>query len=137
MTTAYLGLGSNVGDRRVNLAQARLRLTAAGVVVTRASAIAEPDPFGVPDQPRFLNQVLEVEWTGTARELLAAAKKVEVEIGRTPTFRWGPREIDVDILLFGDASIDEPGLQVPHPGLWEREFVTVPLLELRPDLASR
>lgn len=134
MTRAYLGLGSNLGDRAANLARARLLLAARGAGVTRASTVIETEPFGVEDQPRFLNQVLEVEWTLTARELLAAVQAVEGEVGRTPTFRWGPREIDVDILLFGDEVIDEPDLQVPHPDLWRREFVTGPLLEIRPDL---
>ena len=96
----------------------------------------ETEPFGISEQPRFLNQVLEVEWVGTPRQLLAAAKASERAVGRTPTYRWGPREIDIDILLFGDREVSEPDLQIPHPGLREREFVRGPLLELRPDLAS-
>jgi 2-amino-4-hydroxy-6-hydroxymethyldihydropteridine diphosphokinase len=88
----------------------------------------------VTDQPPFLNQVLEVAWEGSARELLAAAKAVEAEVGRTATYRWGPREIDVDVVLFGQERIDEPGLRVPHPGLGERVFVLQPLAELAPDL---
>jgi 2-amino-4-hydroxy-6-hydroxymethyldihydropteridine diphosphokinase len=79
--------------------------------------------------------VLEVEWSGRPRELLDAARAVESAVGRTPTRRWGPREIDVDLLLFGDESVDDPDLVVPHPGLWERDFVLTPLAELRPDLA--
>jgi 2-amino-4-hydroxy-6-hydroxymethyldihydropteridine diphosphokinase len=134
VTRAYLALGSNVGDRVANLAEARVRLASQGAAVTKASTVIETEPFGVEDQPRFLNQVLEVEWSGTARGLLEAAKRVETGVGRTRTFRWGPREIDVDILLFGDEVIDEPDLKVPHPGIWQREFVTRPLLELRPDL---
>jgi 2-amino-4-hydroxy-6-hydroxymethyldihydropteridine diphosphokinase len=82
-----------------------------------------------------LNQVLEVEWAGTARGLLDTAKAVERQVGRTETYRWGPREIDVDILLFGDERVSTAGLEIPHPGLRERDFVRVPLLELRPDLA--
>ncbi len=97
--------------------------------------MAETEPWGVEDQPRFLNQVLEVEWPGSARQLLAAVQQVEAAVGRRPTFRWGPREIDVDILLFGEEAIDEPDLQVPHPRLGERPFVLEPLRELRPDLA--
>jgi 2-amino-4-hydroxy-6-hydroxymethyldihydropteridine diphosphokinase len=80
--------------------------------------------------------VLEIEWTGSPQDLLAAAKAVEKAVGRKPSFRWGPREIDVDILLFGDQRVSAPGLEIPHPGLREREFVRRPLLELRPDLAS-
>jgi 2-amino-4-hydroxy-6-hydroxymethyldihydropteridine diphosphokinase len=98
--------------------------------------VAETEPFGVRDQPRFLNQVLEVEWDGGARQLLEAAKAVERAVGRTETYRWGPREIDVDILLFGEEQVDEPDLVIPHPGVREREFVREPLLRLRPDLAS-
>jgi len=97
--------------------------------------VIETAPFGVEEQPPFLNQVLEVDWAGTALGLLAVAKEVERGLGRTRTYRWGPREIDVDILLFGDERVSEPGLQIPHPGLRKREFVRRPLLQLRPDLA--
>lgn len=94
----------------------------------------ETEPWGVTDQPRFLNQVLEIDWPGSARELLRTAKTIEQEAGRTPTYRWGPREIDIDILLLGDQRIDEPDLKIPHPGLADREFVRVLLAELRPDI---
>ena len=134
MTLAYLGLGSNLGDRALHLAQARELIEAAGARILRASSVLETEPWGVAEQPRFLNQVLEVEWPGTARTLWEAMKNVLQQAGRTPTYRWGPREIDVDLLLFGDQHIDEPDLQVPHPRMWEREFVTRPLAELRPDI---
>lgn len=134
MTIAYLGLGSNLGDRAANLARARDLIEAAGARILRASSVLETEPWGVTEQPRFLNQVLEVEWPGTARALWEAMKNVLHQAGRTPTYRWGPREIDVDLLLFGDQRIDEPDLQVPHPRMWEREFVTRPLAELRPDI---
>ena len=136
MTIAYLGLGSNVGDRDGRLAEARRHLGERGVRLLRESAVRETEPFGVTGQPRFLNQVVEVEWDGTPRELLAAAKAVEAAVGRTPTYRWGPREIDVDVLLFGDVSVADPDLVIPHPGLWERDFVLGPLGELRPDLVE-
>jgi 2-amino-4-hydroxy-6-hydroxymethyldihydropteridine diphosphokinase len=90
----------------------------------------ETEPWGVTDQPRFLNQVLEVEWLGSARRLLAVAKAVEREGGRKATRRWGPRVIDVDILLFGNESISEPGLVIPHPRIAERPFVLAGLEEL-------
>ena len=112
-------------------------LEAAGVTVLRASAVEETEPFGVTDQPRFLNQVLEVRWEGSARQLLEAAQAVERAAGRRPRQRWGPRELDVDIVLFGEERIDEPGLTVPHPGLWEREFVWRPLARLRPDILEK
>jgi len=102
--------------------------------VLRASSVQETEPFGVKEQPPFLNQVLEVDFEGTPRELLDAAKAVEAAVGRTETYRWGPREIDVDILLFDELTVAEEGLSIPHPGLAEREFVLAPLRELRPDL---
>jgi 2-amino-4-hydroxy-6-hydroxymethyldihydropteridine diphosphokinase len=134
MTLAYLGLGSNLGDRERHLARARAGLEARGARVVRRSSVIETEPWGVADQPRFLNQVVEVEWSRGARALLDVAKAVEADVGRTPTFRWGPREIDVDVLLVGDEYIHEPGLDVPHPRMRERDFVMVPLRELRPDL---
>jgi|SRR5215813_2568600 len=136
MTLAYLGLGSNLGDRERNLGEARRLLEEAGARLLRASAVHETEPFGVIDQPRFLNQVVEVEWRLGPRELLGAVKAVETAAGRKPTYRWGPREIDVDILLFGSDTVDEPDLVIPHPGLYERDFLLRPLAELRPDLAG-
>jgi 2-amino-4-hydroxy-6-hydroxymethyldihydropteridine diphosphokinase len=126
-----------VGDREAYLEAARRALERVGVRLLRASRVIESEPWGVTDQPRFLNQVLEVEWAASARELLKAVKAVEREVGRTPTYRWGPREIDVDILLLGDERVDEPDLKVPHPGLENREFVRGPLGELRPDILDR
>jgi 2-amino-4-hydroxy-6-hydroxymethyldihydropteridine diphosphokinase len=137
MTVAYLALGANVGDRAGNLAEARRLLGLRGARLLRESAVRETEPFGVTDQPRFLNQVIEVEWAGGPRDLLDAAQEVEAAVGRTPTYRWGPREIDVDILLFGDESVADPDLVIPHPGLRDRDFVLEPLAELRPDLVRR
>jgi 2-amino-4-hydroxy-6-hydroxymethyldihydropteridine diphosphokinase len=129
-TVAYLGLGSNLGRRARNLSAARRRLRQKGARIVRQSRVIETEPWGDTDQPRFLNQVLEVEWAGTARQLLAAAKAAEREGGRKPTRRWGPRVIDVDILLFGDERISEDGLKVPHPGISGRPFVLESLREL-------
>jgi 2-amino-4-hydroxy-6-hydroxymethyldihydropteridine diphosphokinase len=136
MTLAYLALGSNLGDRDRHLAEARRLLAEHGARLLRESRVRETEPFGVTDQPRFLNQVLEVEWAGSPRQLLEMAKSVERQVGRRPGPRWGPREIDVDILLFGDQAVEEPGLIIPHPGLREREFVREPLRELRPDILA-
>jgi 2-amino-4-hydroxy-6-hydroxymethyldihydropteridine diphosphokinase len=130
LTVAYLGLGSNLGRRARNLSAARRRLRQKGVRILRQSRVIETEPWGVTDQPRFLNQVLEVEWLGPARRLLGAAKAVEREGGRKATRRWGPRVIDVDILLFGNESISEPGLVTPHPRIAERPFVLAGLEEL-------
>ena len=130
MTTAYLGLGSNLGRRARNLSAARRRLRQKGVRIVRQSHVIQTEPWGVIDQPRFLNQVIEVDWTGTPRQLLKALREVEREGGRTPTRRWGPRIIDVDILLFGDERITQRDLVIPHPGIAERSFVREPLREL-------
>jgi 2-amino-4-hydroxy-6-hydroxymethyldihydropteridine diphosphokinase len=130
VTIAYLGLGSNVGRRDRNLSAARRRLRQKGVRILRQSRVIETEPWGVTDQPRFLNQILEVEWSDTPRRLLAAAKSVEREGGRKPTRKWGPRVIDVDILLFGNERVSEPDLQIPHPRIAERAFVLAGLQEL-------
>jgi len=136
LTIAYLGLGSNLGRRDRNLSAARRRLRQKGARIVRQSRVIETEPWGVLDQPLFLNQVVEVDWAGSARQLLRAAKAVEREGGRTATRRWGPRVIDVDILLFDAEDIDEPGLQVPHPRIRERDFVMKGLRELRVSLPS-
>lgn len=130
MTRAYLGLGSNLGDRRRNLLDARSRLRQKGVRIVRQSRVVETEPWGVLDQPRFLNQVVEVEWLGTPGQLLRVAKAVEREGGRKRTRHWGPRVIDVDILMFDDVHINRRDLVVPHPRINEREFVLAGLREL-------
>jgi 2-amino-4-hydroxy-6-hydroxymethyldihydropteridine diphosphokinase len=130
LTRAYLGLGSNLGRRERNLSAARRRLRQSGVRILRHSRVIETQPWGVPGQPRFLNQVLEVDWLGSARQLLRVAKTVEREGGRRSTYRWGPRVIDVDILMFDEARIEERDLVVPHPRINEREFVLAGLREL-------
>ena len=130
MTIAYLGLGSNLGRRSRNLSAARRRLRQKGARTLRQSRVIETEPWGVADQPRFLNQVVEVDWPGTPRQLLKAVKQVEVDGGRKPTRRWGPRVIDVDILLFGEERLDQRDLVIPHPRIGEREFVRESLAEL-------
>jgi len=130
MTIVYLGLGSNLGSRARNLSAARRRLRQKKVRIVRQSRVMETEPWGVFNQPRFLNQVVEADWQGTPRGLLRVAKSVEREGGRRPTRRWGPRVIDVDILLFGDQRVREPDLVIPHPRIAEREFVLESLAEL-------
>ena len=129
-TVAYLGLGSNLGRRDRNLSAARRRLRQKGARILRQSRVIETEPWGDLNQPRFLNQVLEVEWTGTARKLFEAAKAVEREGGRKFTRKWGPRVIDVDLLTFGNERISEDDLEVPHPGIMKRPFVLESLHEL-------
>jgi 2-amino-4-hydroxy-6-hydroxymethyldihydropteridine diphosphokinase len=129
LTTAYLGLGSNLGRRSRNLSAARRRLRQKGARILRQSRVIETEPWGVAAQPRFLNQVIEVEWPGTPRQLLKATKEVEHEGGRKPTRRWGPRIIDVDILLFGDEQVAQRDLVIPHPGI-SRPFVLESLHDL-------
>jgi 2-amino-4-hydroxy-6-hydroxymethyldihydropteridine diphosphokinase len=114
----------------VNLADARRRLRERGARIVRQSRVIETEPWGVRDQPAFLNQVLEIVWLGTADQLLRAAKDVEREGGRRPTRHWGPRVIDVDILMFDALTIDRRELQIPHPRMKEREFVLAGLREL-------
>ena len=130
MTIAYLGLGSNLGRRDRNLSAARRRLRERGARILSQSTVIETEPWGVLDQPRFLNQVLGVEWEGSARQLLRAAQSVEREGGRVRARRWGPRTIDVDILLFGDEHVRDADLVIPHPRIAERPFVVEGLRQL-------
>jgi len=113
-----------------NLSAARRRLREKGFRILRQSRVIETEPWGVTDQPSFLNQVVEGEWLGTPRQLLRAAKEVEQEGGRKATRRWGPRVIDVDILVFGDQRISRPDLVIPHPRIADRPFVLRSLAEL-------
>src|SRR2546429_7458935 len=108
VTLVYLALGSNLGEREANLSEARRRLEDHGARLLRASRVVEAEPFGVTDQPRFLNQVGEAEWGGSPREPLRAGKQAGGEAGRTPNARRGPREVDADIRLFGDERLAEP-----------------------------
>jgi len=130
---AYLALGSNVGDRLLNLERAVRQLNAvASLRVLRSSRVYETAPVG-PVQPDYLNAVVEVETALGPRDLLDACRAVEDEMGRVRTMRWGPRVIDVDVLTYDRREIHEDGLDVPHPRMHERAFVLVPLTELEAD----
>ncbi len=131
MTRAYIGLGSNLGDRTRVLRAAIDRL-AHKVTVTAASSVYETAPWGRRDQPPFLNCCVAVDTSLAPRELLALLLGVETELGRTRGEPWGPRTIDLDLLLFGDEAITSADLVVPHPRLIERAFVLVPLAEIAP-----
>jgi 2-amino-4-hydroxy-6-hydroxymethyldihydropteridine diphosphokinase len=138
MTRAYVGLGSNLGDREETLRNAiELLGREPGFALRAVSTLRETDPVGVTEQPRFLNAVAELETAVPPRELLDRLLAIERELGRerTEKRRWGPRVIDLDLLLYGDDVIDEEGLRVPHPRLAERRFVLEPLEELDPDLS--
>ncbi len=130
----YLGLGSNRGDRRANLAKARELLRAAGVRIRRASKIYRTQPVGFARQRWFYNQVLEVEAALSPLELLRAVEGIESIMKRRPSFRFGPRRIDIDILLAGKKVIRTRKLIIPHPRMAERNFVLVPLSEIAPDI---
>jgi 2-amino-4-hydroxy-6-hydroxymethyldihydropteridine diphosphokinase len=136
MPRAYVGLGSNVGDRERMLWSAIHMLSFnPDVDVIAVSSIRETDPVGIVDQPRFLNAAAAVETELDPRALLDLLLSIEGELGRTREgLRFGPRTIDLDLLLYGDEIVDEPGLTVPHPRLDERKFVLEPLAELDPDL---
>jgi len=131
---AFLGLGSNVGDRAYWLTSAAERLDGPAVQVLRRSRVYETPAWGRTDQRPFLNQVVEVETTLAPEALLERCQALERSLGRVRTERWGPRTIDVDVLLYDDATIHTPTLVVPHADLHRRAFVLVPLVELRPHL---
>jgi 2-amino-4-hydroxy-6-hydroxymethyldihydropteridine diphosphokinase len=135
--TGYLGLGSNIGDRRAHLEAAVTALPAHGVTVTAASSVYDTEPVGfVLDQREFLNACVRIETDLEPLELLDAAKAVEREVGRAAGGpRHGPRVIDVDVLLLGGRRFGSERLRLPHPELSSRRFVLVPLLELDPELA--
>ncbi len=135
--TAYLGLGSNQGRRPDNLSLALALLSQSDALrLLRCSSIYETAPWGYLDQPQFLNCVIAVETRLPPVPLLELAQQVEQTVGRQPTFRYGPRAIDVDILLYGNHVILEtqPDLQIPHARMHERAFVLIPLAEIAPDL---
>jgi 2-amino-4-hydroxy-6-hydroxymethyldihydropteridine diphosphokinase len=132
---AAVGLGSNLGDRRSAIQNAVHRLvTTPGIRVSAASSLYESEPWGYRDQPAFLNAVVKLVTTLGPEQLLGALQQIERDVGRTKTFRWGPREIDLDLLVYGDQTIDQPGLVVPHPRILERSFVLAPLAEIWPDV---
>jgi len=130
--TAYLSLGSNLGDRAANLRAAVAQLDVAGRLLA-VSALYETQPVELPNQPWFLNCVAAIETDKTPRELLQLALQVEAEMGRLRMRAKGARNIDIDLLLFGDRIVDEPGLKIPHPAMHRRRFVLEPLVEIAPE----
>jgi 2-amino-4-hydroxy-6-hydroxymethyldihydropteridine diphosphokinase len=133
---AYLGIGSNLGDRLANLQSALDGLAAAdGMAVTGVSSVYETEPVGGPEQPEYLNAVVAADTALDPWQLLAIAQDLETRANRVRAERWGPRTLDVDVLIVGDEVVDEPDLQVPHPRMTERGFVMAPLRDLDPGLA--
>ena len=130
MTRAYVGVGANLGDREATI---RAAIDALPDVVA-ASSLRETDPVGVVEQPRFLNGAVLLETELAPRALLDRLLDIERRLGRERRERWGPRTIDLDLLLYGDGMVEEPGLTVPHPRLHERRFALEPLAELDPEL---
>ncbi|RAT99448.1 2-amino-4-hydroxy-6-hydroxymethyldihydropteridine diphosphokinase [Brevibacillus sp. Leaf182] len=128
---AYLALGSNLGDRAQNLRRAIQRLNEQpGIRVLRVSSVYETEPFGNVEQDAFLNMAIAVETEQSPDQLLETALSVERELGRVRTVRWGPRTIDIDLLLYGTSRVSQDNLMIPHPGLSERAFVLVPLRDV-------
>jgi 2-amino-4-hydroxy-6-hydroxymethyldihydropteridine diphosphokinase len=134
VATAFIAMGANLGDRARSLSSAAASLgEQQGVRIVKGSRVYETAPVGVADQPEFLNAVLQVETDLSPRALMDLLLQVERQSGRIRRQKWGPRTLDLDLLLYGNRVIREPGLEVPHPHLHERGFVLVPLCDLCPD----
>jgi 2-amino-4-hydroxy-6-hydroxymethyldihydropteridine diphosphokinase len=133
MAIAYIGIGSNLGNRQKNCSRAIEMLETRGIVVKKRSSMYETKPWGVADQPQFINMALEVDTGLEPYDLLRMLKDIERELGRRETSKWGPRIIDLDILLFDDLFLRDNSLQIPHPLMHERDFVLKPLCEIAPD----
>ncbi|HDI11646.1 MAG TPA: 2-amino-4-hydroxy-6-hydroxymethyldihydropteridine diphosphokinase [Candidatus Acetothermia bacterium] len=134
MPKVYLGLGANVPPEKDRIVEALRQLERCGVHIIRTSSWYHTEPWGNVQQPWFVNLVAEAETDLSPKELLAICKGIERSLGREPREHWGPREIDIDILFYDDAVVNEEELRIPHPRLAERRFVLVPLAELAPDL---
>ena len=132
MSHITLSLGTNQGDRPANLQQTLIALEQ-GLTITAVSHIYETEPWGVTDQPTFLNMCVAGTTTVTPHKLLDFCKTIEAEVGRTPSFKWGPRLIDIDILFFDDLIMQDDALTIPHPFVQERTFVLAPLADIAPD----
>lgn len=137
MNRAYLALGSNLGDRFTLLVQAVRELESESVRVTQLSSIYETEPQGKVDQPHFLNAVAEIQTALEPAALLAYTQSVEAHLGRVRIERWGPRTVDIDLILFEGVTSSDPVLTLPHPRAAERAFVLIPLLEINPTLPYR
>jgi len=133
MSIVHIGIGSNIGNRQENCREAVRQLGLRGVKVVKQSSMIETEPWGVADQPRFINMAVEAETDLAPENLLTALKDIEAAMGRTDAVRWGPRVIDLDILFYDDLVVDTAELKIPHPYLHERMFVLGPLSDIVPD----
>lgn len=134
MSIAYIALGSNLGDKEKNLRRALLLLTQQGVEAVRVSSFLSTEPYGVIDQPQFLNAVACVRTSLTPLALLDVLLATELAMGRVRLRHWGERNIDLDLLLYEDVVLDTPRLRLPHPDMQNRDFVLLPLAEIAPEL---
>jgi 2-amino-4-hydroxy-6-hydroxymethyldihydropteridine diphosphokinase len=132
----YIGIGSNLGDREVNCLKALELLAEYGIKVDRTSSMYETEPWGVKGQPRFINMAVQAETNLDPRKLLNVLKEIEKQMKRVPSEKYGPRLIDLDILLYDNLVLDEPDLKIPHPHMHERDFVMRPLREIAPEVAD-
>ena len=134
MSTAYIGIGSNLGKREENCERAVNLLIKKGLTVLKQSSMIETEPWGVKDQPAFINLAVSIDTPLPPETLLNLVKEIETDLGRTETFRWGPRIIDLDILFYDDVVMEKPDMSIPHPHIKDRDFVLRPLAEIAPDL---
>ena len=134
MPTAYIGIGSNLGNREENCDKSiQLIEEDSRIKITKRSSMIETEPWGIKDQPKFINMAVEIVTDLKPKALLSLLKKIETESGRSPGRRWGPRVIDLDILFYDDLVLKIPGLEIPHPEICKRDFVLIPLKEIAPE----
>jgi dihydroneopterin aldolase / 2-amino-4-hydroxy-6-hydroxymethyldihydropteridine diphosphokinase len=133
MAMVYIGIGSNLGDKESNCREAIYRLQAAGCRVMKVSSVHITEPWGLRDQPLFANMAIMAETSRPPEDLMSLLKTIESDMGREGSVKWGPRLIDLDILLYGDLIVSEASVSIPHPMLHEREFALAPLAEIAPD----
>jgi 2-amino-4-hydroxy-6-hydroxymethyldihydropteridine diphosphokinase len=133
MSTVYIGIGSNIGNREDNCIHAIRLIEDNGIAVIKQSSMYETEPWGIKDQPSFINMAIEVETEKEPEDLLRVLKEIEKEMGRTETVKWGSRIIDLDIIFYDDLISDRPELKIPHPFIRKRDFVLKPLSEIAPD----
>jgi 2-amino-4-hydroxy-6-hydroxymethyldihydropteridine diphosphokinase len=135
MHTIYIGIGSNIGDREKNCIQALELMQKNNILIKKKSGMHETEPWGnVKDQPKFINMAIEADTDKAPEELLATLRNIEQLMGREHKTKWGPRVIDLDILLFDDLVLKKPDLEIPHPLMHKRDFVLAPLCEIAPDV---